>query len=342
MNKILKLTILISFLYSCNNSASKDNDWLKNGLKGNVKSIKSRAYEPIYKFGKLIKGVDDYSFDSDDYGNSKISYNSNGDMLERECFLEYSYRVKDNKRKIQYRKIKTIYTYDKGVRRKKNQYDSYGNDKKVVYEKQGVLTTEEFYTYDNFDNKIKDSIVSPERPESSLSIDITTYKYNNSNDIIEVICFEDPNATTILSSEYYDYKYDNKGNLSQIQKKHIPRVNSTFWMDLAIVKEYPKGYISSVSDFDINGNKIMLKMHTAAVSVEDGLGNEEAIVVMQSSKFIMKYDNFNNITEEIIDSQNSRVLNYEYKFDSHNNWIEKIVFVDNVPERIIEREISYF
>ncbi|MEO2072362.1 MAG: hypothetical protein ABGW99_13600 [Zunongwangia sp.] len=42
------------------------------------------------------------------------------------------------------------------------------------------------------------------------------------------------------------------------------------------------------------------------------------------------------------DGKTNDVWSYDFKYDSENNWIEKIEFKNNKPLRIVRRKIEYY
>lgn len=53
------------------------------------------------------------------------------------------------------------------------------------------------------------------------------------------------------------------------------------------------------------------------------------------------YNKYDDLTKKIT-SRNKKVETYQYKYDSHNNWIEKTVFRDGKALRVFKRTIKYY
>jgi len=63
------------------------------------------------------------------------------------------------------------------------------------------------------------------------------------------------------------------------------------------------------------------------------------------SKYISKYDDKNNLIEEVKYNQNGEIIetkSFNYKYDQKDNWIEKIEYKNAIPQILKEREIEYY
>ena len=57
-----------------------------------------------------------------------------------------------------------------------------------------------------------------------------------------------------------------------------------------------------------------------------------------------KFDNQRNIDEDYMFEGESDLIEfkrYEYKYDEYNNWVQKIIYIDDIPEYIVIRKYTY-
>lgn len=65
--------------------------------------------------------------------------------------------------------------------------------------------------------------------------------------------------------------------------------------------------------------------------------------VVWGESFI-RYNAQGDYIEEKCDLKNSKkgIFRYEYTYDAHENWIKKVEYQDNEPQKILERSINYY
>ena len=131
--KKLTYLFLALIIVACGNETKK-NDLTESNLYGKVKSLTSKEYEVIEKFGEITKGEILYR-------NYKVKYDDKGDETESSSYNSDGSLV-----------FKTIYEYDdKGNETESSRYNSDGSlDFKNTYE----------YEFDNKGNWINVIIYS--------------------------------------------------------------------------------------------------------------------------------------------------------------------------------------
>ena len=225
MKKLTALIITLAFLSSYAANPPK-NHLVREGLKGNIKSIKETHYSPAKVLGITMKKKLDYM-------SSFSVYNEKGDLIE------YTYRKNqepdifmyifdDEKSQYQVKslgatggfKSNNTYTYDaNGNITKLEVFDWEGNLQVTVaytYDERGYMTeymwynTEESprgthtYIYDD-----KGNVIEHRDYDSSGNIMKTdTYTYIESNNVIS----EKQWYINGVFKEKYVYTYDDKGN----------------------------------------------------------------------------------------------------------------------------------
>ena len=63
---------------------------------------------------------------------------------------------------------------------------------------------------------------------------------------------------------------------------------------------------------------------------------------LYSKKTTYQYDINGNKIEENSDGILGEKLTFKYDYDRHHNWTKQVVFKDDKPKYIIEREILYY
>lgn len=357
MKKLKRLSIFFAFLFTllgCSNSNSVKNDLFKNNLKGKVKSVKSKTYETAYKLGKLEKGRELFpdAYSEINPSNEEFIYNEKGNLVFRIIKVSSSF---DRNWHTQF---KYLFLYNnKNKLEEIIKYSTSGNDKEVVfYEELKTLTKNrdisERYTYDDLGNIIKAvSWITDKNSDvyRRYCSSILTYQYNKKNHKKEEIYFtDDCLGVKVNSRVLFTYKYDDKGGIIQIEEKTMPQRNSNFGGDKALYLEFPNGYISNIKNFDSVGNEIETIAYYHSFDVLDGNPNNHNpgnyTISTKKKQTIKKFDKFNNVIEMNlkVTGEKEILYTYEYKYDSTDNWIEKIFFMDDTPKIIVERELVYY
>ena len=144
-------------------------------------------------------------------------------------------------------------------------------------------------------------------------------RYNSDGELLFKYIYEhDDNGNSIEQNRYnsdgeldekWTSKYDDKGNEIKSNK-----YNSDGELEYKYTFEY-----------DYKGNMIEMNWLRGTLTYEyDDKGN-------------INEENYYNSDGELEDKKT-----YEYKFDDKENWIQQIIFEDDKPTFIVEREIKYY
>lgn len=202
-----------------------------------------------------------------------------------------------------------------------------------VYNKLGKLQNKIIYKYDNKNKRLSRNVYG----EKGYIRNKYVYVYNEQGHKIAYQCYS-PNGEVVESWFYnndergreieaiyqvpkrsaemrrYLYKYDKLGNveeLSQYSKDDTPEVTWRYSYD-------KKGMITEL--YTYKEDKLLKKR----VTRYDVYGNPLKM---------KEYDGDGRFIEE---------TNYEYEFDSHGNWVQRIDYVNSFPRIMYEREITYY
>jgi hypothetical protein len=190
------------------------------------------------------------------------------------------------------------------------------------------------------------------------------FKYDQNYNIIE-ICAYDNMQNLIMRDAYLQNlngnvkevnSYDSKGTL---QSKNIFKYDDNH---NEIENNYynPDGSLKSkrIFRYDGKGNKTEeigfssdgiiqskreFKYDNRRNKVEENILIDE-YGITTGEKFTFIYDNFGNTIEAIYYFADGKIRSkvlHKYEFDSKDNWIKEIRFLNEKPESVIEREIRY-
>jgi len=242
----------------------------------------NREIEYIYdKKGKILKmdnGYEIYEFYYNEIDSiikvySSIPKSKNNSKI----IFEYGNKGKKIKRNVYIRDTifsTNEYSYNKNNKEIKNiQYD---RNRHVVYE-----IKKEYDERKHLIKKIKKYYSSSQSPQDSIITEIISYKYDNSNNVIEVI---------VNPSDY---------NYREVERRKYYKND--------ILKE------QKVKFNHIDLNKFY---------------NEKGDLIMSYS-LSKKNDTLDYIE-------------YDYLYDSHSNWIKKIIKENEKPKEIVVRKIEYY
>lgn len=135
-------------------------------------------------------------------------------------------------------------------------------------------------------------------------------------------------------TDYTFFEYD-----GQIFKRDTCQYYST--NDIEVDPAYKIAFLYKKK----NNNSIEYSEISNTTYHYDKQGNLILIDYGDLEKTKYKYDKNNNIIEEKVFDENGELswtLNYEYKYDNHQNWIEKLQKKDNQADFILERKIEYY
>jgi|694.fasta_scaffold111547_3 hypothetical protein len=164
-----------------------------------------------------------------------------------------------------------------------------------------------------------------------------TYKHNEVGNPIE----KDDYATDGTLQTRYKYKYDYKGN-----KIEVVTYNSDGSMRyISSYKHDDEGNEISFYQQKANGN--LNQKSEYKYNSKGKITYEKSISTLYGTyEFYFFYDyNGENLIEESRFNGNGRLSNkqtYTYQFDKRQNWIQKIVYVNDIPKYVIERKYEYY
>ena len=231
--KIFLACVLTSFISSCSQIMSQDNDLLKLNLKGDIKQIKQFTYVAIEKFGEIQKGEIQPNIFFPENNNMILVFENDGYIKEKQNFdkagiyngkIIYNYNEQkiiisaigyNNKGSIDYSQkgiydaekmtVKSIINYSKDYSVQTIDYYDNSNRKIKIdwFREDGKLSSRTIFKYDKKGNIIEENIYTSDGKLYSKNQNI----FNNEGYKIETITSND-------SGKKNDYfKYDNFGNI---------------------------------------------------------------------------------------------------------------------------------
>ena len=337
MKKVFGILFTIClWLFSCSKKA--DNTDHKSELSnyhfnGKIKSVKSELFNLIiekdtFKIGEKINSL---AFDR----NSLLEFNELGNLTSVKEFLYNGKVIKED-----------IYTYDKNdLLIKRKEIDNYGKgsflDFEFKYDSKDSLTSV-LISSDGCKRTLKIERDSNNRPIERKTIQNDTVqltysvKYDKNDNLISESQFRHKSAPVKLIERSF-----NSQNLKEKEKI----IEYRTWDTIRVEKEYlynnknqlviEKFNIENDSSFEIKN-----KYHKNGEL-------KESITVMGENEFVIIERNNENgdLTKKAVktnDGKTNDVWSYDFKYDSENNWIEKIEFKNNKPLRIVKRKIEYY
>lgn len=215
----------------------------------------------------------------------------------------------------------------------------------ILYDKEGNIIKDNYYTNGrsskpkdirNYDNKVKLDSVYEYKSNNNLDNNYI-FKYDDRGNNIEGIWYKSDGSL----DDRYTYKYDDKGNKVEykeynsdgiLEEEYTWKYNDNgniiekyrYNFDGKLEKEYTWKY-------DDNGNLVEFNIYNSDGKLEEYI--------------ILEYDDNGNLVEDIwynSDGSIYKKYTYKFKFDKKNNWIERIEYIDDTPNSIIEREIEYY
>jgi len=331
--------LLIIFIFTdCQNSKNislKNNDLNKESLKGKVKSIKTDIYKLIQEKDtfKIGEKINEYYYEKDSY----IKFNEAGNYLHSKDFYSNG--------KVKYEKI---YTYDKKgrlIRRK--EIDHYGKGSYQNYDieynsKDSIIkwtvSNDVFKRiYKIFRDK-KNRAIKGEVIQNDTIRYIYKYKYDDNDSIISENVYNTKEKRTIKEVE----RIFNKEKLKKIEKITEYHHYDTFKYYGEFIYNTNKKIIEEKNSFNGIKNNITYSYYPNGIlktfTINDTFNGSPMTITNRYNKNgdLIEIETLNKNSNE------KTIQNYRYKYDNHNNWIEKIGFKDNVPIYIVKRTITYY
>lgn len=231
MKKIIILfgIFIITLNFGCQkNHSEKKTSWDTDGLKGNVKILRTFQYKAIDSGGIISKG----QMIDNNYGNVLIKYNRNGDWIEYRSFTSEGNKSWselprfDKKGNMTLRNDYSYTNYDSTlVRRYESRFDRKGNlIESIRYNGKDSITHKYFNKYDSKGNLIESFTYNS--TDSLLRKTISIYDENNN--LMDVNSFIAPKKHSITK-----FKYNNNSKQSE---KHI--YNSDNLLETKTLYEY--------------------------------------------------------------------------------------------------------
>lgn len=203
--KLIQLSLIGLILIGCSTDKKKElpqenlkvqgqsvNEWTRENLKGQVKSVTSTSYSVVEKFGVAEKG-------SLTYKHIK-KYDGKGNWLPDQTI---SYKYDDIGNLIE---VDTYYNTDGSLSGKEFfKYDDKGNRTEgKSYKSDGSLSSKSTTKYDVNGNRLEDNYYDA----GGNLLNKTIYKYDDSENLVEM------KNDGLLSGKciYKSYQYDKKGN----------------------------------------------------------------------------------------------------------------------------------
>ncbi len=315
-------------------SSDVKNDISHFGLNGKVKLVESEVFNLIPKNDTFIIGekINAVSFDR----NSQMEFDQQGYLTSTKEFLAnnaLSFEIK--------------YKYDTIHRLiKRQEIDHYGKGSFYIYE----------FTY-NAQDSIIEGVISNDDFKR-----IHKMERDNESRIIRKEIIQ---SDSILGT--YTYTYDQNGNMvgqNDYRKRDIPEelIKRTFDDNNLLQKEEIIEYLDNdtlssqnLFFYNKNGNLIKTKMQVENDTIYTEVTNKyfdngkirESQSITRGNKnplsITQKFDENGNETEYSRKSKDvNEIWTFKYKYDSKKNWIEKSIFKNNKPLRIVKRKIQYF
>ena len=338
MKETFGIILLFCFsILSCSKttvSSDAKNDISRFGLNGKVKFVESELFNLIPKNDKFIIGekINAISFDR----NSQMEFDQRGYLTSTKEFLannDLSFEIK--------------YNYDTIHRLiRRQEIDHYGKGSFYIYE----------FTY-NAQDSIIEGVISNDNFKR-----IHKMERDNESRIVrkEIIQLD-----SILGT--YIYTYDQNGNMvgeNDYRKRDIPEelIKRTFDDNNLLKKEEFIKYLGNdtlysqnLFFYNKNGNLIKTKMQVENDSIYTEVTNKyfDNGKIMESHSIpsgnknpLIITQKFNENGNGIEYSRKSKDVNeiwtFKYKYDSKKNWVEKSIFKNNKPLRIVKRKIQYY
>ena len=358
--KYLFLSVILFAFVSCQEEKAEidrsKTDWVTYKLEGNVKSVSEKSYQ------MLESGVADttnIAHEIRSAHNLDIEFNDEGMVISEKKwkrngkpFEEIKYEGKD---KVVQR---TQYIDGKASIITKYAYNSYNNNTTVTRRKPDNKQIDKIVKSYNADKLDEQKTFN----NDNKGIDRVTYAYDKNGNLIGENLYLGTEAVQYKNVYEYD---DNGKKTSDIRyNKDSEIVYKTLFEydgDKISVRETTNGdgeveYIEKFT-YDDKGNVTVKSTYEKYDDSEttdkfryDEKGNKISWVIDKNGVEIMKaeytYDDKSNLT--LIQTYYGDKLSeteersYTYEYDDKGNWIKKKVSINNKPEFIVERKITYF
>jgi len=308
-------------------------------LNGKVKKVIEKYYRATDKFGEIKKGLILLC-------QRTSEYDKNRDIIKETCLIKGGIAFNDTyeMNKMMDDIIRNNYQLECDCDEQTYiyKYDSKRNlIEKSIYASDGSLGSKYIYKYNNDKVLIEECLYLPRWQVQNDHTDFvenkTTYEY-------------DENSNQIRKNQYNPFgniehiqtiKHDNKGNIIEdchFDKNSNPTTKTIYRYDdndnLVEESLFIKDRLADSKEFSyIYGDNGYLKE-------KNRLNNDSSV-----NKYTYSYDNLGNLIEvnSYSGAYSTEKFTKKYeKFDENENWIIRIEFQNEVPKRIVEREIKYY
>jgi len=341
MRKIFGILMIICLsIFNCSkptSSFSEKNDVSNYGFHGKIKSVKSELFNLIpekdtFRIGEKINGM------SSDR-NSLLEFNQLGNLVSSKEFLTNG-NVSEE----------IIYTYDINSRlTNRKEIDNYGKgsfyDNEFLYNSkdsvtQWIISNKDFKRIHKIERDENNRPIKSEVIQNDTVFNTYSVKYDLNNNAISENEFRFNDIPVKLLARSF-----NKQNLKE--KEQV--VEYKTWDTLIYENRYfydknknlilEKFIIENDSTYeeityDYHSNRELKTIRTTPK------GNYKYFTI-QTQKYNEKGDLIENLMEPS-DGKPKTVWKYQYKYDSSENWIEKVNYKDNKPLSILKRTIEYY
>lgn len=322
-------------------NSKSENEFKKRNLKGRVKSLKEFSYNGHVKSEEIIKeklreGICLF-FDRHE-NNIKATYYKS-DMSVQAIF-DYDYDSNGNLTEMRHSdymgmlKSKEVFAYDRqGNKVKEVRYDSNGKTisneaysydlkgnkvEEINYNLNGEMARKFTYLYD--DNENLKEIIENKLDGEFIVIWRCSYKYDNHNNIIEELSFQNE-----LPSESHKCKYELNGNVFK-ESIYYDESGRVSWSQECITDKngrYIKDANNSTYEYDDKGN--LIEVHNPA-----NMACEE-----NETYFTYKFDDKGNWVNRLCSSSIIVIDRSDYNYGQKN-------YLSGNHVEITERVIEYF
>ena len=296
-----------------NKLTSAKNDLQKLNLRGKVKSVKETLYSAVFSSGVIQKG----------------------DIINPDELMTY-YTVLHvpAERGIEYGGIGCL--RDKLM--EQNSYITFNEKGKLIdhtlYLPDNTILIHCSYKYDDKNNLISSKFDFYER--NRVYETIYTYKYDIKNNLIELNSELEP-------GKYFKISYKNDGNGNMVEKKgELPDANSNYNYIWSFKYDNKNNIIEATGKekntykYDDGGNMNEELIQYKRGKVVNTIKCNEMGDVLNAKTLVWKVENSIERLEAEIN------MTFKYEYDKNKNWLKKIVYKDDKPQKVIEREIVYY
>lgn len=359
--RYIYLSIAAFLLVSCQKEEKVEidrskTDWVAYDLEGDVKSISEKSYKMLESgvadttaIAHEIRSGHNIGIDFNDEGMlvsekkwkrdgkafEEISYDGKDKLIKRTQFIngspsiitDYSYNSDNNNTTVTRRKPD-----NKQIDKVVKSYNAKRLDEQKTFNNNNKGIDRVTYNYDKEGNLIGENLY--------LGTEIVQYKnvYEYGADKRKVSEIRYNRDSEIIYKTIYQYKGDNISVKETTNGKNEPEYIEKFTYDdkgnLTMKSTYEKYDDSETNDkyqYDANGNKtswVIEKNGAQVMKVDYKYDDKENLIAIRTSYG----DNLTQVEERA----------YAYEYDDKGNWVKKKISINNTPEFIVERKITYY